>query len=67
MSTGALKTDKLRELDDRERLAWSSYRDSIHELTGAEYEAVEHESWEQLQRELRSVARRRNSLAEATG
>jgi hypothetical protein len=65
VSTSVCNTDNLRELDDRERRAWSSYSERIRELTGDEYERAEDESWEQLQRELRSLDRRRHSLAEA--
>jgi hypothetical protein len=67
VSTTACSTDKLRELEDRERRAWTAYRDRIHELTGDEYELAEHESWERLQRELRSLERRRSSLAKLPG
>ena len=64
MSTTACRTDKLRKLDDDERQAWSSYREGLRELSGAEYEHAEDESWEQLQRKLRSVERRRRTLAQ---
>jgi hypothetical protein len=57
----------LRELEDRERRAWSDYRDGIRELRGDEYERAENESWERLQRELRSLERRRTSLAKLPG
>ena len=67
MSTMACSAEKLRELEDRERRAWSDYRDRIRELTGEEYERAEHESWERLQRELRSLERRRTSLATLPG
>ena len=66
MSTSACKTDKLRELADRERRAWSSYCDRVRALTGDEYERAESESWDQLQRELQTVERRRHSLANAS-
>jgi hypothetical protein len=62
VSTIAYRTDKLRELDDGERRAWTTYRDRIRELTGDEYERAEHESWEELQRELRGLEQRRRSL-----
>jgi cell division septum initiation protein DivIVA len=61
------ETDELRELEDRERDAWSAYRERLRELTGEQYELVEHESWEELQRKLRSLERRRSSLAKAPG
>jgi hypothetical protein len=67
VSTIAYRTDKLRELEDDERRAWITYRDRIRELTGEEYELAEHESWEDLQRELRGLERRRLSLSESAG
>lgn len=54
--------DKLRELDDGERRAWEAYSQRVRDLTGAEYERVESESWAELQRELRQLARRRRTL-----
>lgn len=67
MSTTACSAEQLQELEDRERQAWSDYSDRIRELTGDEYELAEHESWERLQRELRSVEKRRSSLAKLPG
>lgn len=63
MTTIAYRTDKLEEIEDDERRAWSSYREALREKTGEEYELAEHESWEQLQDELRRLERRRRSLA----
>ena len=63
MTTIAYRTDKLAEIEDDERRAWSSYREALRELTGEEYEHAERESWEQLQDELRRLERRRRSLA----
>ena len=63
MSTAALRTDKLRQLDDDERQAWTSYREALRELTGEEYEVA---SWQQLQRMVWSVERRRRTLAQGT-
>jgi hypothetical protein len=54
--------DKLAELDGETRRAWSAYSDSLRELTGEKYELVEHESWAELQIELRRLERRRQSL-----
>jgi hypothetical protein len=54
--------DKLRELDDGERLAWQVYVDQLRNLSGDEYERVETVSWDELQRELRRLQRRRKSL-----
>lgn len=67
MSTTACSAEKLQELEDRERQAWSEYSDHIRELKGDEYEQAEHESWERLQRELSSLERRRSSLAQLPG
>jgi len=46
------------------RCVWGEYSERLRELTGAEYERVEHESWEQLQAELRELERERATLAE---
>ena len=54
--------EKLRELDDGERLAWQAYSDQLRDLSGEEYERVESESWDDLQRELRKLERRRRTL-----
>jgi hypothetical protein len=62
----APESDKLRQLDDATRQAWSAYSERLRELTGEEYERAEHESWTQLQSELRRVERRRRSLNEST-
>ena len=64
MTTIAYRTDKLRELEDDERRAWSTYREALRDLAGEEYEHTERESWEQLQGELRRLERRRRSLAQ---
>ena len=55
--------EKLRELDDGERQAWQAYSDQVRDLTGEEYERVESESWDELQRELRRLDRRRKTLS----
>ena len=62
MSAFATDTEKLRELDAGTRRAWAAYSDRLRELTGAEYEQAERESWEELQGELRSLDRRRRTL-----
>jgi hypothetical protein len=54
--------DKLRELDDGERQAWQTYSRRVRDLTGEEYERVEPESWSELQRQLRQLERRRQTL-----
>ena len=62
MALIAHDAEKLRELDDDTRRAWSAYSERLRELTGDEYERVEDESWQELQRTLRSLERRRRTL-----
>ena len=62
MTIIAADDDRLRELDADTRRAWGDYSERVRDLTGDEYERTEHESWEQLQRELSSLERRRRSL-----
>lgn len=59
-------SDKLRELDDGERQAWQVYADRQRALSGEEYERVEADSWDELQRELRRLERRRKTLTANT-
>jgi hypothetical protein len=66
VTTIAPDTEKLRELDDDLRRAWSEYYENVQELTGEEYEQVELESWDALQGELRRIERRRRLLTVAT-
>ena len=54
--------DKGRELDNFERQAWQLYSQRLRDLSGEEYERAESESWAELQRELRQLARRRKTL-----
>jgi hypothetical protein len=42
--------------DERTRVAWTVYRDSLRDLQGRDYDDAEGEAWEALQRELRSIA-----------
>ena len=65
MSAIAHDAEKLRQLDDGTRDAWNTYSDRLRELNGEEYERAEHESWEELQRELRRIERRRKLLTRA--
>ena len=55
-------TDKLREIDDGKRQAWKAYSERLRGLTGEEYDQAEAESWDELQRELRRLERRRKTL-----
>ena len=54
---------QLRELDERTRSAWEDYRISISALEGGEYEEIEPDAWERLQRELHDLADERERLA----
>jgi hypothetical protein len=56
-------TDKLREIDQGKRQAWTAYGDRLRDLTGEEYDRAETESWDELQRELRRLERRRKTLS----
>jgi len=58
-------TDELRELDAGTRRAWQEYSERLRDLTGEEYERAEHDSWDQLQTELRKLELRRRSLEAA--
>jgi hypothetical protein len=57
---------KRQELDERTRQAWSTYQDSLRELSGPEYDDAEGRSWERLQRKLRQVDRERAALTESS-
>lgn len=67
VTTIAPDTEKLRELDEDERRAWTEYYDNIQDLTGEQYEQVELESWDALQGELRRIERRRRLLNVSNG
>jgi hypothetical protein len=53
---------KLGELDERTLRAWTSYRESLRDLSGRDYEEAEHRSWERLQRKLKQLQDERASL-----
>jgi hypothetical protein len=67
VTTIAADNDKRRELDADTRRAWGDYTDRVRDLTGEEYERAEDASWEQLQRELDELDRRRKSLTSDAG
>ncbi|MDQ6816879.1 MAG: hypothetical protein M3018_05655 [Actinomycetota bacterium] len=67
MTAIAPDTDQLRELDEGTRAAWAKYRSSLRDLEGDDYERAEHESWTELQSELRRLERRRNTLTTHAG
>ncbi len=62
MTVAAPDAEKLREIDEDVRRAWSEYSERVRELRGDEYELAEHESWAALQIELRRLERRRRVL-----
>jgi hypothetical protein len=62
--TTAPDLDKLRELDEGTRRAWTTYNERLRDLAGDEYERVETDSWTELQRELRRLERRRATLTQ---
>jgi len=66
VTTIAFDVDRLRELDAGTQEAWKAYLESLRDLSGEEYERVEAESWDELQRELRRIARRRKTLIAKT-
>ena len=47
---------KDQELQERTREAWQRYADRLRELSGAEYEQAERESWDELQADLAAFA-----------
>ena len=55
--------DRLEELADLERLAWSAYRESLRDLAGRDYDMAEQVSWDELQRTLTEVQTERAALA----
>ena len=55
-------TDMLRDLDHGMRQAWRAYSERLRGLIGEKYEHAESESWGELQRELRRLERRRQTL-----
>jgi hypothetical protein len=55
--------DRLEELADLERMAWSAYRESLRDLAGRDYDIAEALSWEELQRSLAEVETERAALA----
>lgn len=54
--------DKLFELAELEREAWSEYRESLRDLEGRDYEEAEASSWDTLQDSLAEVEAERTAL-----
>ena len=47
--------DRLDELAELEREAWTEYRESLRDLDGRDYEEAEAASWDELQKILSEV------------
>ena len=47
---------KDQALEERTREAWQRYADRVRDLSGAEYEQAERESWDELQADLAAFA-----------
>jgi len=54
--------DKLEELSELEREAWTDYRESLRDRQGRDYEVTEAASWDELQHALAGVAAERAEL-----
>jgi hypothetical protein len=54
---------RLAELDAQVRLAWREYRDSLQDLSTAEYDDREPGEWDQLQATLRELDAERRRVA----
>ena len=53
---------RLEELAERERDAWSIYREDLRGLVGRRYDEAEAEAWDELQRELAELSSERTHL-----
>jgi hypothetical protein len=62
MTSTIPKAEMLSELENDTRHAWEHYQGRLRELTGAEYERAEAESWDELQSELERLDGRRADL-----
>ena len=54
--------NRLDELAEIEREAWSDYRESLRDLAGRTYENTEAASWDDLQRTLAEIEAERTEL-----
>jgi hypothetical protein len=54
--------NRLEELAELEREAWTEYRESLRDLHGRDYEQAEAASWDDLQRLLADVDTERADL-----
>jgi hypothetical protein len=62
MTTIAIDTEKLRQLEEDTRQAWAAYSERLRGVSAEQYELVESTSWEQLQLELGRLEERRRAL-----
>jgi hypothetical protein len=54
--------DRLAELEQLERDAWTEYSESLRDLEGRDYEEAEASSWEDLQRTLGELIAERDAI-----
>ena len=69
MTTAAPRRDvpaTLEEAAERTQEAWGTYRETLRDLTGRDYDDAEHRAWEVLQRDLRDLEDRRAELEAAS-
>lgn len=64
MPTYISETERLAEVEERLKEAWSLYSESLRDLQGRDYEEAEHESWNRLQETLRELEDERRLVAE---
>lgn len=57
--------NRLEELAELEREAWSAYREGLRDLDGRAYEEAEAAGWDELQRRLAELEAQRAALAAA--
>jgi hypothetical protein len=55
--------DRLDELAELEREAWTEYRESLRDLGGRDYEDAEAASWDELQKMLAEIEAERSAPA----
>lgn len=55
--------DRLEELAELEREAWTDYRESLRDLDGRDYEEAEASSWDELQKMLAEIEAERTAAA----
>jgi len=69
MTTAAPRRDvpaTLEEVAERTQEAWGTYRETLRDLTGRDYDDAEHRAWEVLQRDLHDLEERRAELEAAS-